>query len=326
MTDRPGIRRACPEDLPELLDLCADHAAYERQGFTRGDQLECWPAMLFEESGSLNCWVVENQPGRSEKLLGFASCSLEAATWSASQYVHLDCIYLRPEARGDGVGLDLMRRVVRHALDLGCTQVQWQTPVWNQRAARFYYRLGAVAQHKLRFALPADACRQLVAGDLPAAQSAPVAGGYAPRPVTPLGVDLWEGWSIKLYSLSADGSPAPDEQVEEARRRVRSTLPEGAQDDGRFGMAFALLHAGTEANWLLVDWWTEGGILRQRLLAAPLDRPLEYQAVHNADLHACVWEMAVIDHERRAWVETVMANPDGPDFGAYLGRVMETAV
>ena len=32
----------------------------------------------------------------------------------------------------------------------------------------------------------------------------------------------------------------------------------------------------------------------------------------------CVWELAVVDFERRAWIEDVLANPDGPDLERYL--------
>jgi hypothetical protein len=34
----------------------------------------------------------------------------------------------------------------------------------------------------------------------------------------------------------------------------------------------------------------------------------------------CVWEIEVVDFERRAWLEDVLANPDGPDIERYLSR------
>jgi hypothetical protein len=39
---------------------------------------------------------------------------------------------------------------------------------------------------------------------------------------------------------------------------------------------------------------------------------------HPTPAIACVWELAVLDHERRAWVRHVLARPHGPDAGAYL--------
>lgn len=34
----------------------------------------------------------------------------------------------------------------------------------------------------------------------------------------------------------------------------------------------------------------------------------------------CVWEIGIIDFERRAWLEDVLANPNGPDVERYLER------
>ena len=34
----------------------------------------------------------------------------------------------------------------------------------------------------------------------------------------------------------------------------------------------------------------------------------------------CVYELGVVDFERRAWLEDVLANPAGPDLDLYLGR------
>jgi hypothetical protein len=33
-----------------------------------------------------------------------------------------------------------------------------------------------------------------------------------------------------------------------------------------------------------------------------------------------VWELGAIDFERRAWLEDVLANPEGPDVERYLAR------
>ena len=32
----------------------------------------------------------------------------------------------------------------------------------------------------------------------------------------------------------------------------------------------------------------------------------------------CVWELAIVDFERRAWIEDVLANSPGPDLERYL--------
>jgi hypothetical protein len=42
--------------------------------------------------------------------------------------------------------------------------------------------------------------------------------------------------------------------------------------------------------------------------------PTENQAA------GCVWELAVVEFERRAWLADVLARPEGPDLAAYLSR------
>ena len=34
----------------------------------------------------------------------------------------------------------------------------------------------------------------------------------------------------------------------------------------------------------------------------------------------CVWELGIVEFERRAWIEDVIGNPDGPDLERYMGR------
>lgn len=74
----------------------------------------------------------------------------------------MDCLYLRPEARGGGRGRRLVGLVVAEARAQGCAQVQWQTPRWNTDAVAFYERLGAVCVDTARFTL---ACKPPVGPD-----------------------------------------------------------------------------------------------------------------------------------------------------------------
>ncbi|WP_161805599.1 GNAT family N-acetyltransferase [Frateuria defendens] len=60
---------------------------------------------------------------------------------------------MREAWRGQGIGLRLWQAAHALAADLGCPAMQWQTPDWNAPAVRFYRRLGATAQPKLRFTL-----------------------------------------------------------------------------------------------------------------------------------------------------------------------------
>ncbi|MBF8185275.1 GNAT family N-acetyltransferase [Nonomuraea sp. K274] len=90
---------------------------------------------------------------RLGQLAGYATCAPEFATWRGRTYLHLDCLYLRADHRGQGLGGLLFEAVVAEARALGVEEVQWNTPAWNTGAIRFYDRLGATGVEKMRYTL-----------------------------------------------------------------------------------------------------------------------------------------------------------------------------
>ncbi|MBP0460442.1 GNAT family N-acetyltransferase [Streptomyces montanisoli] len=152
------IRHALPGDLPELAELAAEHAAYEGATPPPPGLAERLGALLFGQEPAApararTVRVLVAAPARGP-LAGYASCTPEFATWQGAEYLHMDCLYLRPEHRGAGLGRRLMAAVVSEGERLGLTQVQWNTPAWNDGAIRFYDRLGGTAAPKLRYSLP----------------------------------------------------------------------------------------------------------------------------------------------------------------------------
>ncbi|MEM1178232.1 MAG: GNAT family N-acetyltransferase [Acidobacteriota bacterium] len=137
-------------DFDILLDLCKEHAEYERLGFRRGDQPTRWRRHLAQ--GRLRILFAEVQGDPAGEVVGYAATSLEYSTWAAREYLHLDCLYVRESARGLGVGTRLLDAAKDHARDAGCCEIQWQTPPWNEKAVGFYHRRGATSLPKLRFA------------------------------------------------------------------------------------------------------------------------------------------------------------------------------
>lgn len=141
------VRAASPQDADALVPLCAAHAAYERLPYSETGHAQRLQAAL--ANGQLHAWLLE----QGGLVLGYASVTIDFATLSGARFAHLDCLYLEPNARGQGGGIALMRKVQSFAFDQGCTAMQWQTPDWNHNAMRFYVRLGAAAKAKWRYTL-----------------------------------------------------------------------------------------------------------------------------------------------------------------------------
>lgn len=152
MRGAPRVRHARAADLPQVAELAAEHATYEKAAAPVSDLVARLTGLLFgTATPRLRCLVAELTDG---ELVGYATCAPEVSTWEGAEYLHLDCLYLRPTHRGLGLGPLMMEAVVAEAQALGLAEVQWQTPVWNGGAIRFYERLGARAKEKLRFSLP----------------------------------------------------------------------------------------------------------------------------------------------------------------------------
>lgn len=148
---RPVVRRAVREDLARVAELAAEHAAYEKAAPPAPGLAERLEAALFGAGAPrLLCLVAEASDGG---LAGYATCTVEFATWQGRDYLHMDCLYLREAQRGAGTGARLVDAVVAEAVALGLGEVQWNTPAWNEGAIRFYDRLGAAGKNKVRYTL-----------------------------------------------------------------------------------------------------------------------------------------------------------------------------
>jgi len=145
------VRRARPEDLSRLVELCALHAAYEGGNACAVDLSARLGQALFSECPRAMGWVAETQSVSGAA--GFATASPVFSTWHGEDFLHLDCLYLVESARGLGAGRMLVEAARAFALSAGFRWLEWQTPAWNAPAIRFYERLGATATTKQRFTL-----------------------------------------------------------------------------------------------------------------------------------------------------------------------------
>jgi GNAT superfamily N-acetyltransferase len=150
MVDDVVIRRALGTDLRDLLDLCAEHAAFERLPHAAHARANALVEALDGDPPCLYAWLACVQ----DTAVGYASATVDFSTLDRDFYLHMDCLYVRAQWRGQGMGGKLWRCVSAQAAMLGCASIQWQTPTWNEQAARFYRKLGAMEAAKLRYVLP----------------------------------------------------------------------------------------------------------------------------------------------------------------------------
>lgn len=144
------IRWARPEDISELVRLCAEHAVFERADYQAEGKAERLARHLFGPQRRAHCLVVEDEDNTAV-LTGYATFTQEFSTWDADFFVHVDCLYLRPNGRNRQLGWQLGKRIAAEALALGADFMQFQTPPFNETAIRLYSAMGARRKDKVRF-------------------------------------------------------------------------------------------------------------------------------------------------------------------------------
>ena len=143
------IRHCKEDDLAQLVMLCQKHAEYERAEFNADEKEALLEEALFAEDAKLFCFVVEI----NQQVAGYFSYTFDFSTWEAKRFLHLDCLYLDDHCRGHGIGEEVMRKLKEIALQENCVNIQWQTPTFNERAIKFYNRIGGIGKEKMRFTL-----------------------------------------------------------------------------------------------------------------------------------------------------------------------------
>jgi hypothetical protein len=134
-----------------------------------------------------------------------------------------------------------------------------------------------------------------------------------------------DDWALKLYAIAAPECAVGPELVEHALRVGAAALPAPATTPQRYGAGFVVVHAAPARSYVLVCWWSDENEIHQRMFSAPAGRP-ESLAPHGGAAIGCVWELAVTDFERRAWLAHVLTRPGGPDLAGYLAEELTGVV
>ncbi len=133
------LRKAEKSDIPEILELIKELAAYERAPqevtVTAGD---------LERDGFGNNPIFEVILAYSEEqLLGMAFYYFSYSTWKG-KCLYLEDIIVKEQYRGNKAGKLLFEAVIRKAKEVGAKRMHWQVLDWNEPAINFYKKYNAV--------------------------------------------------------------------------------------------------------------------------------------------------------------------------------------
>jgi hypothetical protein len=159
----------------------------------------------------------------------------------------------------------------------------------------------------------------------------PTTWQYAPRDIAPAGRAVLPVGTLKLYTITVDGHVPPPDAVPSAVERARALLATPSAPCTAAGVAWhtvpsegagaLIVHRGRDALFAVLAWWVGVNMLRQHTWVAPLDAPPEFESLAATGLTTCVWELAVLQHERAAWLRHVFTATSARDLDAYLDDV-----
>lgn len=134
-----AIRAATPVDLPLIAQFIRDLADYEKLAH----ELRFDEALLGEQLFGARPFaevVIGEIDGAAE---GFALFFHSFSTFEGRPGIYLEDLFVRPDARGMGLGKALLSHLAGLCLERNCARLEWSVLDWNEPAIRFYKSLGA---------------------------------------------------------------------------------------------------------------------------------------------------------------------------------------
>ncbi|MEO5924370.1 MAG: GNAT family N-acetyltransferase [Bryobacteraceae bacterium] len=134
------IVAAQEKDVPVILEMIRGLAEYEKLSHVCTATEEQLRNTLFGARPGAEV-VLGLQDG---VCVGFALFFPNYSTFLAKPGLYLEDLFVKPEARGRGVGLALLKHLAGIARERGYGRVEWSVLDWNEPAIGFYKKLGAL--------------------------------------------------------------------------------------------------------------------------------------------------------------------------------------
>ncbi len=138
-----SIRPATRADLPLIAALIRELAEYEQLAHEVRFDEAVLGERLFGANGGHGPYaevLIGEIDGEAQ---AFALFFHNFSTFEGKPGIYLEDLFVRPAARGAGLGQAMLRRLAAIAQDRDCARLEWSVLDWNAPAIGFYQALGA---------------------------------------------------------------------------------------------------------------------------------------------------------------------------------------
>ena len=135
------IRKAEISDAEAIHNLIVELAIYEREPEAVVATVAQLKDNLFGAKPVAFCHVAEVDG----QVVGIAIWFLNYSTWLGKAGLYLEDLFVKPEFRSRGLGLQLMKTLAQICVERGYERFQWWVLDWNEPSINFYKSIGAEA-------------------------------------------------------------------------------------------------------------------------------------------------------------------------------------
>jgi GNAT superfamily N-acetyltransferase len=132
------IRKATQTDMPFVLNLIRELAAFEREPEAVEVTVDDLIRDGFSEPPLFNCLVAENE----NTIIGMALFYYRYSTWKGKT-IHLEDLIVKADQRGTGAGFALYQEIIKQGEKDKVRRIEWNVLDWNAPAIAFYEKSGA---------------------------------------------------------------------------------------------------------------------------------------------------------------------------------------
>ena len=134
-----SIRSATPADISLIGQFIRDLAEYEKLAHEVRFDEAVMAQKLFGPRPFAE--VLIGEIDRTPQ--GFALFFHNFSTFEGRPGIYLEDLFVRPDARGSGLGKALLGKLAALAVERDCARLEWSVLDWNTPAIDFYKALGA---------------------------------------------------------------------------------------------------------------------------------------------------------------------------------------